>query len=68
MEDNIILYSTDCPKCKVLKTKMDAKGIKYTENKSIDEMIALGIKSAPVLNVNGVLMDYMSALTYIKEK
>lgn len=66
--DKVILYSTGCPKCKVLKAKMAAKGIEYTENNSIDEMMTLGIKSAPVLNVNGVLMDYMSALTYIKEK
>lgn len=66
--DKVILYSTGCPKCKVLKNKMEAKGIEYTENNSIDDMIALGIKSAPILNVNGVLMDYMSALTYVKEK
>lgn len=68
MADNIILYSTDCPKCKVLKTKMNEKGIKYKENKSIDEMLKLGIKSAPVLSVDGKMMDFKSALTYVKEK
>lgn len=67
MED-IILYSTGCPKCKVLKMKMDAKGIKYSENNSVDEMLALGIKSAPVLSVEGKFLDYMSALAYIKER
>lgn len=68
MTDNVILYSTGCPKCKVLKMKMDAKGIQYTENNSVDEMLELGIKSAPTLSVNGQMMDYMSALTYVKEK
>ena len=68
MTDNVILYSTGCPKCKVLKMKMNAKGIQYTENNSVDEMLELGIKSAPTLSVNGQMMDYMSALTYVKEK
>lgn len=32
----ITLYSTGCPKCKVLKKKLEEKGIKYTENNSVD--------------------------------
>ena len=36
-----ILYSTGCPKCKVLKQKMDAVGFTYQENNSVDEMLAL---------------------------
>ena len=68
MMEETILYSTGCPKCKVLKMKMDAKGIQYTENSSVDEMLKLGIKSAPILSVNGELMDFNSALTYIKGK
>jgi len=35
MEEKIVLYSTGCPKCAVLKKKLDAKGIIYvcdTEN------------------------------------
>ena len=29
---DVVLYSTGCPKCKVLKKKLDAKDIKYTLN------------------------------------
>ena len=45
----IILYTTDCPKCKVLKSKLDAKGIPYEESRSVEEMLAKGIRQAPML-------------------
>ena len=41
---NIILYSTEkCPKCKVLKTKLDRKNIKYDVVTDIKDMIKLNI-------------------------
>ena len=48
----IILYSTGCPKCKVLKHKLEEKGIAYTENNTVDEMLSLGIVQVPVLSVD----------------
>lgn len=39
----IILYTTGCPACAVLKKKLDSKKIIYTENNSETEMEALGI-------------------------
>ena len=35
----VILYSTGCPKCRVLKTKLDKKNINYIENNDVEEMI-----------------------------
>ena len=67
MNDNIILYSTGCPKCSVLTKKLDAAGIAYTVNTDVDEMVALGIKSAPMLDVNGELMDFSSANSWIRD-
>lgn len=43
MAETVILYSTGCPRCSVLKKKLEEKGINYTENNSVDEMLALGI-------------------------
>lgn len=62
---NIILYSTDCPRCKVLETKLNAKGINYEVNKNIDEMEKLGIVMAPALKVNDKIMEFADANRWI---
>lgn len=61
----ITLYSTGCPKCKVLKKKLDEKGIKYTVNLSVEEMTALGITQVPVLCVNGKLLQFKQAVDWV---
>lgn len=61
---NIVLYSTGCPKCKVLKQKLDSKAIAYTENNSADEMLGLGITQVPVLSVDGVLLQFTDAVSW----
>lgn len=60
----IILYSTGCPKCKVLKHKLEEKGIAYTENNAVDEMLSLGIAQVPVLSVDGELLDFKLAVEW----
>jgi len=64
---NVVLYSTDCPKCKVLKQKLDSKAIEYTENHSVDEMLALGIAQAPVLSVGGELLSFAQANEWVNQ-
>jgi len=65
--EQIILYKTPtCPKCKVLKKKLEDKGVEFTENEDIDEMLSMGIMNAPTLSVNGELLDFMSALDWVK--
>ena len=64
---NIKLYTTHCPKCKALTMKLNQKGIKYIEVEDVDEMIKLGIKSAPVLSVDGTLLDFMEAIKFANE-
>lgn len=61
----IILYSTGCPKCKVLKKKLDEKGIEYMVNSSVEEMTALGITQVPVLCVNGKLLQFKQAVDWV---
>ena len=39
----IILYSTNCPKCKILEKKLTEKNIKFTKNNNVIEMSELGI-------------------------
>lgn len=66
--ENIVLYSTGCPRCVVLKKKLDSKGIVYTENNSVDDMVALGISAVPVLSVNTQLMDFSEANEWVNNK
>lgn len=65
---NVVLYSTDCPKCKVLKRKLAQLNIPYTENNSVDEMLALGIQEVPVLDVGGSLLSFVDAVNWINER
>ena len=62
---NIILYSTGCPKCNVLKEKLTNKNIKYSEVNSKDEMIALGIDEIPVLSVDGNMMNFKESVDWV---
>ena len=61
----IILYTTHCPKCKVLTMKLDKKGINYTEVEDVNTMLAKGIKTAPYLEVDGELMDFTQAVAWV---
>lgn len=61
----ITLFSTNCPKCKVLTMKLDKKGINYTKVEDVDTMLAKGIKTAPYLEVDGELMDFTQAVAWI---
>ena len=62
----VILYTTHCPKCRVLKKKLDDRGVIYDEVDDIDEMLKLGIKSAPMLSVFGTLLDFGQAINWVK--
>lgn len=65
---NIILYSTQCPKCKVLETKLKQSNIKFEEINDIDLMVEKGFKSAPILEVDGAAYDFKEAVEWIKEQ
>ena len=62
---SIILYSTGCPNCKVLKSKLEDKGIEFVENNSVGEMTELGITQVPVLSVCGKLLDFKNAVIWV---
>lgn len=61
----IVLYSTGCPKCNVLKLKLNTAKIEYTECKDELVMIDLGISSVPVLSVDGVLYTFEQAVKWV---
>ena len=67
--NNIILYTTHCPMCTMLKTKLDAKNINYEVCTDTEKMTELGIKTVPVLQINGgSLMSLRESLKWLEEK
>ena len=65
--NNIVLYSTGCPRCQVLKSKLDSKNIDYTIVTDVDEMVKKGIESVPVLEVDEQIFDFKSAVDYVNK-
>ena len=64
----IKLYSTHCPKCRVLEIKLKQKNIEYEECNDIDEMMKKGILSAPYLEIDNELLDFGKAVKWINER
>ena len=62
---NIILYSTGCPKCNVLKKKLAEKNIPYEEITDVEEMDDMGLTTVPVLAVDGYFKDFPKACEWI---
>lgn len=62
---SIILYSTNCPKCRVLETKLKQKNIPFKINTNVDEMIKLGFSEAPILKVDDKYLGFSEANKYI---
>ena len=64
----IILYTTHCPRCKVLETKLKNKGLNYSVVDDENEITNLGILSVPVLNVDDVFYQFKEANDWINQQ
>ena len=65
---NVVLYSTHCPKCRVLETKLKQKGINYQEVNDVAIMQEKGFDFVPVLEIDGVVYSFKEAIEWIGEK
>ena len=66
--NRVILFSTGCPQCNVLKEKLKAANIDYIEVTDKDTIIAKGITKVPVLEVDGIQMTLSAANEWIKSR
>lgn len=72
--ERIVLYSTNCPKCKVITKKLEQKGINFTEidcqadTTYIEMLSGKGFKGMPVLQVGDEYFDFMKANKWIGEQ
>lgn len=65
---NVILFSNNCPRCKVLKTKLEQSGIKFKEINDVELMVQKGFITTPILEVDGVTYEFKEAVEWIKEQ
>ena len=63
---NITLYTTHCPKCKVLETKLQQRGLKYETVEDENIMAEKGFLSAPMLEIDEEVFDFSGAINWLK--
>ena len=61
----VVLYSTGCPQCNMLKKLLNSKNINYTVNNDVETMRRLGITSVPYLSIDGKLFDCAESFAWI---
>ncbi len=64
---SIKLYTTHCPKCKILEKKLKDKNINYEEINDTEIMLNKGFMTVPMLEVDGIIMDFTRANKWIRE-
>ena len=61
----VILYSTNCPKCIILEKKLSSVNIDFHVETDIKLMQEKGFMSAPMLEVDGEVMDFGTAIQWV---
>lgn len=61
----VVLYTSGCPKCKVLAKKLTDKHIDFVEFDDLDFLASMDIKTLPVLGVETELLTFGDAVRWI---
>ena len=64
----VILYSTNCPKCKIIKQKLSQANLEFTEITDVKKIMEKGFREAPVLEVDGEFMKFPEAVAWLRGK
>lgn len=64
----IKLYSTHCPQCNALETKLQRAGIEYEICDDRELMLARGFKAAPILETEEGVMNFSQAIKWVNSK
>jgi glutaredoxin-related protein len=59
------LFTTNCPKCKILEKKLKDKNVDFDTCEDVQKMQDLGITSVPVLSVENNNLSFYDAVKYI---
>lgn len=65
----VTLYSIPgCTRCAMLRKKLNAKGIGFDECEDGNVIEAMGFTIAPILEVDGRIMELIEANEWVKEQ
>lgn len=64
----VTLYTTGCSRCTVLEKKLDSKQIYYRKEGDTNLMLEKGIKSVPVLEVQGQRLNFLEAVQWVNNQ
>lgn len=69
MDENIVLYTIDCPRCKVLEEKLTAAGIRFVKVSDREELAKEGLLDAnfPILKALGKMYSFKEAVELLRE-
>lgn len=67
LSHNMKLYTTNCPKCKMLKMRLDSLGCDYETCEDVSEMEKLGFMEAPILESDGTYMNFVDAVMWLNK-
>ena len=61
----VVFYTIDCPKCRVLESKLKTKNVDFEECRDIEIMQEKGFENTPMLEVDGTSMSFGEAVKWI---
>lgn len=64
----VILYSTGCPQCNILKEMLQKKNIIFQIEDNIEKMKELGFSSLPMLSINNKILNFKEAFNFLKNE
>lgn len=64
----IVMYSTGCPRCNILIKKLGQLNETITIVEGEEEIEARGFTTAPLLEVDGKIMDFGAAVRWVNSR
>lgn len=62
----LILYSTGCPKCRILEKKLRELHVEFSVVSDPEIMLQKGFTSVPMLETDGRILGYSEAYAWVK--
>ena len=63
----ITVYTTHCPRCKILEKTLASRGVDYVAVEDVNAIMAKGFQMVPMMEVDGKVLDFKEAMFWIKE-
>ena len=61
----ITMYSTGCPNCKRLESRLKAANLTYNICNDLNKLKELNFSNIPMLDIDGTLFGYRPAINWI---